>query len=137
MKTKPLIAGGLIALTGLSAGAYYTRRGEAPPQITAEPVTRGSVVSVVAATATLEAVTTVQVGTQVSGNILALLADFNSIVKKGQVLARLDPSLYQSAIEQARANLVRAEADRDRLDVAHAPMRGASSYARASWPSVS
>ncbi len=120
MKNKPLIAGGLIALMGLSAGAYYTRRGEAPPEITAEPVTRGSVVSVVAATATLEAVTTVQVGTQVSGNILALFADFNSIVKKGQVLARLDPSLYQSAIEQARANLVRAEADRDRLDVARA-----------------
>jgi HlyD family secretion protein len=118
MRTKPLIAGGLVVLTGLSAGAYYSRRGEAVPEITAEAVTRGSVVSVVAATATLEAVTTVQVGTQVSGNIDALFADFNSIVRKGQVLARLDPSLYQSTIEQARANLARSEADRDRLDVA-------------------
>lgn len=120
MRRKPLIAAGLIALSGLSAGAYYTRRAEAPPEITAEAVTRGSIVSVVAATATLEAVTTVQVGTQVSGSIQTLSADFNSIVKKGQVLARLDPSLYDSAIDQARANLIRTEADLERLRVAHA-----------------
>ena len=119
MKHKPLIVAGLIGLTGLSAGAYYnTTRGPAAPDVTAEPVTRGPIVSVVASTATLEAVTTVQVGTQVSGSIQTLSADFNSIVKKGQVLARLDPSLYASAIEQARANLLRTEADRDRLEVA-------------------
>jgi HlyD family secretion protein len=73
---------------------------------------------VVASTGSLEAVTTVQVGTQVSGSIRTLHADFNSIVRKGQVLARLDPSLFQSAIDQARASLIRAEADRDRLTVA-------------------
>jgi HlyD family secretion protein len=130
MKTKSLVAGGLIVLTGLSAGAYYSRRGEAVPEITAEPVTRGSVVSVVAATATLEAVTTVQVGTQVSGNIQALYADFNSIVRKGELLARLDPSLYESAIEQARANLARAEADRDRLAVGRADAESKLTRAR-------
>ena len=58
-----------------------------------------------------------QVGTQVSGTIQALYADFNSLVKKGQVLARLDPSLFQTQIEQARANLIRAQADLDRLKV--------------------
>ena len=62
-------------------------------------------------------VTTVQVGTQVSGTIESLYADFNSLVKKGQVLARLDPSLFQTQIEQARANLIRAQADLERLKV--------------------
>jgi HlyD family secretion protein len=66
-------------------------------------------VDTVGATGTLQAVTTVQVGTQVSGTIQALYADFNSLVKKGQVLARLDPSLFQTQIEQARANLIRAQ----------------------------
>ena len=56
-------------------------------------------------------------GTQVSGTILQLNADFNSLVRKGQVLARLDPSLFQTQIEQARANLIRAEADLERFRV--------------------
>jgi HlyD family secretion protein len=123
MKHKTLIAAGLIGLTGLTAGAYYTNRGEVAPEIIAEPITRGSIVSVVAATATLEAVTTVQVGSQVSGSIKGLSADFNSIVRKGHVLARLDPSLFESAIEQARASLARTEADLQRLEVAVADAR--------------
>ena len=71
----------------------------------------------VAATGTLEAVTTVQVGTQVSGTVQELYADFNSIVKKGQVIARLDPSLLQTQIEQQKANVTRSEADLERLKV--------------------
>jgi HlyD family secretion protein len=59
----------------------------------------------------------VQVGTQVSGTIQQLYADFNSLVKKGQVIARLDPSLFATQIEQARANLIRAQADLERLKV--------------------
>jgi HlyD family secretion protein len=118
MKRPTLIAIGLIGLMTLTAGAVYTRRPGPAPSITAEAVTRGSVVSVVSATGTLEAVTTVQVGTQVSGSIQSLHADFNAIVRKGQVLARLDPSLFQSAIESAEANLIRAEADEQRMNVA-------------------
>jgi HlyD family secretion protein len=118
MKHRSLAITGLVALTTIGVGAFYSRGGDAAPNILAEPITRGSVVSIVAATGTLEAVTTVQVGTQVSGTIQTLMADYNSIVGKGQVLARLDPSLFESAIEQARANLIRAEADRDRLQVA-------------------
>jgi HlyD family secretion protein len=118
MKNRKIAAAAaLIIAMGLSAGAYYRGRESAVPTVAAEPVSRGSVVSAVAATATLEAVTTVQVGSQVSGSIRSLSADFNSIVRKGQELARLDPSLFESAIEQARASLVRAEADRDRLKV--------------------
>jgi HlyD family secretion protein len=80
-------------------------------------VSRGPIVTLVSATGTLEAVDTVQVGTQVSGMIQSLGADFNSIVKKGQVLARLDPSFIQADIERAKANLAGAEADVERLKV--------------------
>jgi HlyD family secretion protein len=117
-KHKLLVVVALIAATGLTVGAFYRGREAAAPTVVADAVSRGSVVSAVAATATLEAVTTVQVGSQVSGSIRSLSADFNSIVRRGQELARLDPSLFESAIEQARASLVRAEADRDRLQVA-------------------
>jgi HlyD family secretion protein len=77
-------------------------------------VERGDVVDVVGATGTLQAVTTVQVGSQVSGTIQNLNADFNSSVKKGQVLARLDPSSFEARVGQARANLVSARANVDR-----------------------
>jgi HlyD family secretion protein len=110
----------VIAVAALGGGGYayykYTQKPQAPTINTAR-VTRGDVVEAVAATGTLQAVTTVQVGTQVSGTIRELNADFNSLVRKGQVLARLDPSLFQTQIEQARANLIRAQADLERLRV--------------------
>ncbi len=108
----------VLAVIAGSVGAYYKFRnaGEAP-KITTLPVSRGDVVEVVGASGTLQAVTTVQVGTQVSGIIKTLNADFNSIVKAGQVIAELDPSLIQTQIEQGKANLVRAQADLDRLKV--------------------
>jgi HlyD family secretion protein len=71
----------------------------------------------VAATGTLEAVTTVQVGTQVSGTIRSLSADFNSRVRKGQVVAELEPSLLQAQVEQAEANVTRLQAEVDRARV--------------------
>ncbi|QSQ21182.1 efflux RND transporter periplasmic adaptor subunit [Pyxidicoccus parkwayensis] len=64
----------------------------------------------VTATGTLSALVTVEVGSQVSGRIQELLADFNSEVKKGQVIARLDPQLLNAAVERAKANLVAARA---------------------------
>ena len=76
----------------------YARRGDDAPEVATDVVSRGSILTVISATGTLEAVDTVQVGTQVSGAIQSLGADFNSIVKKGQVLARLDPSLIQAEI---------------------------------------
>jgi HlyD family secretion protein len=107
----------VLALVGVGAGAYYMNRPAKEPDVRTAPVTRGDIVDVVAATGTLEAVTTVQVGTQVGGIIQELYADFNSIVKKGQVIARLDPTLLQTNIEQQRANVTRSEADLDRLKV--------------------
>ncbi|HSR64161.1 MAG TPA: biotin/lipoyl-binding protein, partial [Xanthomonadaceae bacterium] len=73
-------------------------------QVDTAPVTRGRVASVVTASGTLSPLVTVQVGSQVSGRVQWLGADFNSAVRKGQVIARIDPSLVQSALEQARAN---------------------------------
>src|SRR5262252_7216738 len=69
-------------------------------EVTTGPVTSGPIDRVIVATGTLQAVTTVDVGSQVSGNIQELDADFNSIVKKGQIIARLDPSLFQAQLEQ-------------------------------------
>jgi len=101
----------IVAAIGAGAGAYYVRRGGPEVQVTTAPVSRGDIVDTVGATGTLQAVTTVLVGSQVSGNISWLGADFNSIVKKGQVIARLDPSMLDAQLQQARANLGQARAN--------------------------
>ncbi len=107
----------VLVAVGAGAGAYYIRKGGPEPQVTTAQISRGDIVDTVGATGTLEAVTTVQVGTQVSGTVQELYADFNDIVRKGRVIARLDPSLIQTQIEQQRANVARAEADLERLRV--------------------
>jgi HlyD family secretion protein len=110
--TTAALLTGTVALT-----AFYARGRAAEPELTNAAVSRGDVVQSVKATGTLEAVTTVQVGSQVSGTILSLLADFNSQVKKGQVVARLEPSLFQTQVDQARATLVKLQSDADRSRV--------------------
>jgi HlyD family secretion protein len=107
----------VLAALGSGAWAYYNSRTRPDPQITTMPVTRGDIAETVQATGTLEAVTTVDVGTQVSGVVQDLYADFNDIVRKGQLIARLDPSILQTQIESQRANVIRAEADLERLRV--------------------
>ena len=118
MKRTSLALVTLIVAATISLGAYYSRRADGAPALTTEPATRGNIVSVISATGTLQAVTTVQVGSQVSGTVESLKADFNQLVRKGQVLAVLDQSVYASALEQARASLVSAEAEAERLRVA-------------------
>src|SRR5260221_7322235 len=109
---KRALIGLLIVLAiGAGAGAYYIRRGGPEIQVNTSPISRGDIVDTVGASGTLQAVTTVQVGSQVSGNISYLGADFNTIVKKGQVIARLDPSLFQAQVDQAKANQAKAQAD--------------------------
>jgi HlyD family secretion protein len=104
----------VLLVLGIAAVALWVGRsgGEsAAPTIRTAAVSVGDVRQTVRATGTLEAVTTVAVGTQVSGTVSWLGADFNSIVKKGQVIARLEPSLLQAQVEQARANLARVNTD--------------------------
>jgi HlyD family secretion protein len=120
MKRRTLSLIALLAAASITVGAFYSRRGDAAAVLTTSAATRGAIVSVVSATGTVQPVTTVQVGSQVSGIIEVLSADFNSIVHKGQVLARLDQSTYASSLQQARANFAGAQADADRLRVAKA-----------------
>ena len=75
-----------------------------------EPITRGPLTQAVTATGTLNPVVNVQVGSQVSGNIAKLFADFNSQVKAGQVVAQIDPVLFQAAVTQAEGDLANAQA---------------------------
>ncbi len=117
MTKRLLLIVGVVAAVTVTAAAYYrTEKGDAPRYVTAT-ATRGEVVQKVEATGTLAAVTTVQVGTQISGTIKALHADYNSRVKQGQVIAELEPSLLQTQVEQARASLSRLEADAERARV--------------------
>src|SRR5688572_28706572 len=83
--------------------AAFALNSKKQPAYFTEKVERGDIRDVVQATGTINAVTTVQVGSQVSGTISQLFADFNSRVKKGQVIARIDPSLFERALLQARA----------------------------------
>jgi HlyD family secretion protein len=76
-----------------------------------EPVTRGTITMTVTATGTLSAVTTVQIGSQVSGVISRLYSDFNSHVKKGQLLAELDPTPFQAQVEQRQADVTKAKVE--------------------------
>ena len=108
----------VLATLGITAYGYLGfRTAEFIPEVSTVALARGDVVDTVGATGALEAVTTVQVGSQVSGIIDALYADFNSIVREGEVIARLEPSLFESQVEQSRANLARSEADVARLAV--------------------
>jgi HlyD family secretion protein len=124
----------LVGVGGSGYAVYSSREIETAPTLVTAPVTRGAIVDAISSTGTLQAVTSVQVGTQVSGTIESLGADFNSIVKRGQVLARLDQSLFQTQVEQNRANLVRAEADVERLRVgledAHTKLARAETLSR-------
>ncbi|HUK66328.1 MAG TPA: efflux RND transporter periplasmic adaptor subunit, partial [Anaeromyxobacteraceae bacterium] len=88
---------------------YRATSHRARPQLETVSLDRGRIVAKVTATGTLSAIVTVQVGSQVSGTIQALFADWNTPVKKGQRIAKIDPALFEAAVDQARANLVAAQ----------------------------
>src|SRR5438552_11615119 len=102
----------LIVIGGLLLIAFvvrHLRTGSAATYQTAN-VTRGPITQAVTATGTLNPVVNVQVGSQVSGNISKLFADFNSQVKAGQVVAQIDPALFQAAVTQAEGDVASAQA---------------------------
>ena len=109
----------LVCLVAASAIAYYIRVdvSAAPTQLTFDSVSRGDVVATVEATGTLQPVDTVEVGTQVSGTIATMGTDFNELVKRGQILATLDPALFQTQIDQAKATVIRLQAELDKAQV--------------------
>jgi HlyD family secretion protein len=107
---------GALTLAAAGGGAYAWTRNAKPaaPKYETVKVDQGRIVARVTATGTLSALVTVQVGSQVSGRISELFADFNSTVKKGQVIAKMDPSLFKAAVEQARANYAAAKGNLER-----------------------
>ena len=108
---KKVALAGVVAVAIVAVAAFYfLGGGSSTPQYMTAKVERGNLRNTVTATGTLQAVTTVQVGSQASGTISALYADFNSVVKKGQVIAQLDPSVAKAQVDQSRANLQQARA---------------------------
>jgi HlyD family secretion protein len=110
MKKRIWIPSVLLAFT--AAATWFSRRAEGgdAPAYRLATVERGDIEATVSATGTLSAGTTVQVGTQASGQISAINADFNDHVKKGQLIARIDPTLQEQAVRDAEASLERSRA---------------------------
>ena len=100
-----------VVVVAIAVFAAFQFKGNEKPQYFTTKVDRGDIREVVEATGTINAVTTVQVGSQVSGTISRLNADFNSRVKKGQVVAQIDPSLFEGTLLQAKADLANARAN--------------------------
>ncbi len=110
---KKRILAVLAAVVVVAGGAWFlvARKGSAEPKYRKGKIDKGDVVATVTATGTLSAVTTVKVGSQVSGIIAKLHVDFNSAVKKGQLLAELDPTPFQQSVEQRRADLEKSKVE--------------------------
>ena len=115
MKKILIILTGVLVIAGIAGYFLYKRTPEVSYK-TAK-IERSTIISSVAATGNLSAVTTVQVGTQVSGTIQKLYVDYNSRVKKGQAIAEIDPSLFNASVEQSRGNFLSAEANLQKAKV--------------------
>jgi HlyD family secretion protein len=119
-KWRYLIAVLLSVLIAVAGYAYWRRgNGEGEGEYVTAAVERGSIASTVTATGTVNPVTTVQVGTYVSGPIKSIYVDYNSPVKKGQLVAKIDPAPFQVKVAEAEANLAnaRAKVEKDRADL--------------------
>lgn len=110
-KRRLVLAVLAVTLAAVAAAAWRVVSKPAAPAYDAIAVGRQTIARTISATGKLQAVTTVQVGTQVSGSIAELYADFNTQVKKGQVIARLDPAQLQAQLAQANANYLSAQAN--------------------------
>jgi HlyD family secretion protein len=117
--TRHTIAAGIAAVVVILLGqAVHAWSWRTPPGVLSEPASLGTIVRSIEAEGTLKARETIRVGSQASGTITELDADSNSIVHRGEVLARLDPSLVRTEIQEARATLAQAKADDDQARVA-------------------
>jgi HlyD family secretion protein len=112
MKFRPGLLALVIGLGAAGVGVWQYRLHHKTPEVTyrTAPVERRNIVARVTASGTLSAIVTVQVGTQVSGRIQKLFADFNSQVTQGQLVAKSDPALFEASVQQAQANYLSAKA---------------------------
>ncbi|HXO21162.1 MAG TPA: efflux RND transporter periplasmic adaptor subunit [Thermoanaerobaculia bacterium] len=109
--------GAAVVVVAVGGATYIEKTKTTAPKFRTEKVDRGDVTQNVTAAGTLSAVTTVHVGSQVSGIIAKLHVDFNSQVKKGQLLAELDPTPFQATVDQQKANLEKAQVEVRNMDV--------------------
>jgi len=107
----------MLAVAGIVGYSWFSTR-ENEPKFKTEKITRGDITSTVTASGTVNAVTTVLVGTQVSGTIKEIFVDYNTPVKKDQVIARIDPATFEAQVDQARAALVSARANLEKSEAA-------------------
>jgi HlyD family secretion protein len=112
-KQRRWLIAAIVVVAAVLVVLFFLRRGKGGggDNYRTEAIGRGNVTMTVNATGTLSAVVTVQVGSQVSGIISKLYADFNSQVKKGQLLAELDPTPFQQTVDQRRADVTKAQVD--------------------------
>jgi len=108
---KKLYIIGAAALIIIIAGWFYFRTRASEPKYTTVQVRRGDITATVQATGTINPLTTVPVGSYVSGTVQYIFADYNTRVHNGQVLAQLDPAIYEAQVTQARGNLENARAN--------------------------
>jgi HlyD family secretion protein len=111
LKRKKLLVVPLAVVVVLGLAYWGLRDGAKESPFVTAPVQKGSITQVVSATGTLQAVVTVQVGSQVSGTIEKLYADFNSTVKKDQVVAQLNQDKFRASVDQAKANVLAGQAN--------------------------
>lgn len=100
----------VLAAAGFGAWKYFQQEGDKKPVYSTTTVTRGTISQVVTATGTLQPVTSIEVGSQVSGLVTEVLVDFNSPVKAGQLLAKIDPATYEQRLRQSQADLASTNA---------------------------
>ncbi len=115
---KKILAIALVLAVAGIAGYFWFGTRENEPKFRTEKITRGDITSTVTASGTVNAVTTVLVGTQVSGSIKEIFVDYNTLVKKDQVIARIDPATFEAQVDQARAAVVSARANLDKSETA-------------------
>jgi HlyD family secretion protein len=146
MKRTLSLALVMVAVAAGVSGYFYVQSRGAAPQFRLGRVERGPLTAAVSATGNLNAVITVQVGSQISGQVQALYADFNSVVRKGQLIARIDPATIDAKVNQARAEVDSAQAtvlnqqaqvERARADVENARATLAEAKAQTARAQVS
>jgi HlyD family secretion protein len=115
-RSRIAVTAALAVAAAATAWYFVGRKGDATGSFRFVELSRGDIEYTVSATGALSAVRTVQVGTQVSGQISAILVDFNDRVRRGQLIARLDTTLLMQAVREAEAGLARAQAERDRRE---------------------
>jgi len=125
----------LLGASAVGGYIYYTRRQPSPRYLTGQ-VERGRIAATVNATGTVNAVITVQVGSQVSGTLQKLFVDYNSPVKEGEIIAQIDPASFEARMSQTRANVASARAAVQEAEAAMANTKAAIETARANTESA-